>query len=155
MKILLAYYSRTGTTKRIAEEIKESIDCDIEELISVRNRSGMIGFLFSGKEGSQGVPADIKPIANNPADYDLVIIGTPIWSGNLSSPARRYLLDNAGKFKKISLFCTMGGNEYEKTFNEMEKICGLKSIANLAINGKEIAKSEYRSKLGEYISKIA
>ena len=43
MKILIAYYSRTGVTRKIAEKLKEKLGCDIEEIESVKDRSGMGG----------------------------------------------------------------------------------------------------------------
>jgi len=33
MKILVVFYSRSGNTGRVAEEIRDKLDCDIEELL--------------------------------------------------------------------------------------------------------------------------
>jgi flavodoxin len=152
MNILLVYYSRSGATKKLAEEIRQKLNCDIEEIISQKDRSGIMGLFLSGREASQKIPADIKPVSKNIRDYDLVIVGTPIWAG-ISSPIRRYLLDNAGNFKKIALFCTMGGSDPAKTFAEAEDICQSKAIATLAVTGKEIARNSYTG-LNEFIEKI-
>lgn len=155
MKILLTYYSRSGTTKKIAEEIQGILNCDMEEIISKKKRGGIMGFMISGKEGSQGTPAAIKPLAKSSEDYDLVIVGTPVWAGNVSSPVRQYLMDNVGKIRKVAFFCTMGGEDSTKVFSEMEKVCQIKPIATVGISVKEIAKKSYLEKEKDFIEKIS
>lgn len=41
MKILIVFYSRTGTTRKVAHELQKSLKADIEELFD-KNRSGPI-----------------------------------------------------------------------------------------------------------------
>ncbi|MFH1248895.1 MAG: NAD(P)H-dependent oxidoreductase [archaeon] len=86
MKTLVVYYSRTGTTKKVASEIASILKCGIEEIIDLKNRSGPIGWINAGRDGMKKILSDISRIKKNPADYDLVIIGTPIWGGNVSPP---------------------------------------------------------------------
>lgn len=50
MKILITYYSRTGNTKNIAEKIKKTLNCDIEEIKEKVNRLGIWGYIQSGRE---------------------------------------------------------------------------------------------------------
>ena len=52
MKILVVYYSRTQTTKKIGQKISELLNCDIEGINEPTNRKGVLGFLKSGKEAS-------------------------------------------------------------------------------------------------------
>ncbi|MDY6965570.1 MAG: hypothetical protein SVM80_06305 [Halobacteriota archaeon] len=40
MKSHLVYYSRTGTTKKVADAISDIINCDIEEIVDTKDRSG-------------------------------------------------------------------------------------------------------------------
>ncbi|MGZ7109578.1 MAG: flavodoxin family protein, partial [Methanobacterium sp.] len=54
MKILVVFYSRTDNTRKVAEEIKNSLDCDIEEIIDTQNRSGPLGYMRSGRDASRG-----------------------------------------------------------------------------------------------------
>ena len=151
-KILIVYYSRTGTTKKIAEDIKNRINCDIEEINSIQNRFGARGYLLCGKEATLKKPAEIKPTVKNPADYDLVIIGTPVWLWNISSPIRAYLKQNINRFRKIACFCTMGGSGAKRAFKEIEKICKIKSIANFTVLTKDASNCE--KSLEEFIKKI-
>jgi flavodoxin len=153
-KILLVYYSRSGTTRKIAEAIKEKINCDLEEIISVKNRAGVFGFLISGKEGSKKESAEIKPTLNDPAGYDLVIVGTPIWSWNLSSVIRTYLQQNSVKFKKLAAYCTMGSSGAENAFVEMERICQLKLVDKISFSTKEMNNGDYKKKIDKFIETV-
>ena len=48
MKILVVFYSRTGNTKKIGEEISKNLKSDIDEIIDQKSRNGAIGFLTGG-----------------------------------------------------------------------------------------------------------
>ena len=155
-KSLIVYYSRSGNTKKVAEALGKRLNCDpaergqghaqradLEEIKTEKNYAGAMGWILAGKEGSQKTPAKIGAIEKNPADYDLVIFGTPIWGWNISSPLRAYLEQNKDKFKKVAAFCTMGGS-YGKCFEEIEKICGKHLEAKASFIDKDIAKGNIK-----------
>jgi flavodoxin len=43
MKSLVVYYSRSGNTRFVAEQISEEIGADIEEIIDIKKRKGLLG----------------------------------------------------------------------------------------------------------------
>ncbi len=152
-KILIAYYSRTGTTKKVAEAIQKALDCDIEEISSIKNRRGIRGYLISGKEGMMRTTAEIERIQKNPANYDAVIIGTPVWSWNLSSPVRAYLRKNSSRFRAVAFFCTMGSNA-GKTFSEMQKEVKKIPLATMELQTKDVIQNEFLEKTSAFVHKI-
>lgn len=154
MKSLVVYYSRTGTTEAVAALIAEKLGAAGEGIISVKNRKGMLGFAISGKEAAQKIAAEIKETKINPEDHDLVIIGTPIWAWNISSPVRAYLEKYKDKFKKVAFFCTMGGSGDKKAFQEMENILNIKPIATLSLTTKEVVRNEYVEKTEAFINEL-
>ena len=79
--------------------------------------------------------AKLEPIKKDPASYDMVIIGTPNWDANMSSPVRTYLTENKAKFRNVAFFLTQGPRGgAEKAFAEMEAVAGKKPKATLAIS---------------------
>ena len=81
--ILCVYYSRTGTTEKLMQEIAQELKCEIFKLDDGIDRSGLRGWLRSGLQAmARRLPA-VKPLETNlPLSiYDLVIIGTPVWAG--------------------------------------------------------------------------
>ena len=80
MKTLLVYYSRTQITEKIAKTIQKDLDCDIEEITVEDKYDGTIGYIKGGFDASANRVCEINKVTKNPKDYDLVIIGTPVWA---------------------------------------------------------------------------
>jgi flavodoxin len=106
MNILTVYYSRSGNTKKVAETISNTIGGDLEEITESRSRAGPLGFLLSGREAQGEITSTINSLKYDPSNYDLLIIGTPIWAGKISSPVRTYLKKVVGKTNKVAYFAT-------------------------------------------------
>ncbi|MBU1035290.1 hypothetical protein KJ974_01180, partial [bacterium] len=96
----------------------------------------------------------IKEIKNNPSLYDLVIIGTPIWSSNISTPIRTYLFLYKEKFKKIAFFCTRLGTDAEKVFADMKNLSQKTPLALLELTSREVARDQYMQKIKEFIKNL-
>jgi flavodoxin len=79
MKILVVYYSKTGTTRKLAERIAAQLNADVESIVDTKKRSGLIGWLVGGRDGMRKISTTIDPVSKNAADYDLVLIGGPLW----------------------------------------------------------------------------
>ena len=149
-KILLAYYSRTGTTRILAEYIASLCPCDVEEIKDHRDRRGILGVLRSSWQGWLRRPAPIQNVNHCALDYDLVIIGTPVWVGNPAAPVRRYLTDNRTRFNRVAFFCTLGGSGGDKALEEMGDIAGRTPVATLAVTQRQIESNRYRDNTRDF-----
>ncbi|MGZ7050167.1 MAG: flavodoxin family protein [Methanobacterium sp.] len=154
MKILVVFYSRTDNTRKVAEEIKNSLDCDIEEIIDTQNRSGPLGYMRSGRDASRGKLTILKDIINDPSQYDLLIIGTPLWAWHVSTPVRTYIHNNQANFNNVAFFCTAGGKGFDGAFNDMEELSGKSPLATLGVREKEIKDESYKSKVAEFTKNL-
>ena len=110
MKALVTFYSRDGHTKRAAEIIAKALNADIDEIKDKKPRKGIIGFLRAGYDATRGKTTEIN-FSKNPADYDIVIIGSPVWNGRVTPAVRTYLLKNRDGIKKAAFFATCAGRE--------------------------------------------
>src|SRR5659263_252116 len=151
MNPLVVFYSRTGATKRVGETLAEMLDCDSEELLDTKKRSGPPGFLLAGKDAMAKKLTKLKDIKRDPALYDLVILGTPIWAGTLSSAARTYVANNKSKLKRVAFFCTHGGGESQQLFAEMEALCERRPVSILALQEKEVKTGTYQGKIRQFV----
>ena len=152
-KILVAYYSRTENSKKVAVLLQKELDCDIEEIIAENSYAGIKGYIQAGKEGTKKIAAKIKPAVKNAQDYDLVIVGGPVWGWIISSPVRAYLEQNKDKIKSIAGYCTMGGSE-GKTFEEMELVCGKNLAAKIAVKDRDISSDKTAGEIKSYCATI-
>ena len=153
MKTLIVYYSRSGITRKVAEELKHNLDCDIEELIDKKDRSGSLGYMRSVINALRKSPANLEEIKNDPASYDLVIIGTPVWTMKMSTPIRTYIQQNHPKFNNVAFFATAAGSGFDSTFSEMRELIGT-SLAEIGLRAKEVKDGTYKSMVAEYGEKI-
>jgi flavodoxin len=154
MKTLVAYYSRTGRTKKIAEAISNNLSCDIEEIIDTAKRSGPFGLFLSRYQAAKKKLTVLQEIRNDPALYDLVIIGTPVWTNTISTPIRTYIHQNKSRFKNVAFFCTFGGIGFEDVFSEMEELCGKKPVNVLPVEAIEVLKDNYMDKVKKFVDNI-
>lgn len=154
MKILTVFYSRTGTTKSVAELISNGLKSDKEEIIDMADRSGVMGWLKGGRDAKQKKLTKIKPIQKDPSKYDLIVIGTPIWAWDLVPAVRTYLTDNKSKIKKIAVFCTEGSSGHETAFKTVEEITGKKPIKTLFLTTKEVKSNNHKTKIDDFIKNL-
>jgi len=154
MKALVVYYSRTGFTGKVADEISLRLGCESEEVLDLKDRSGAMGYLYAGRDAMKGALTELKPTVKNPLDYDIVIVGTPVWAWTLSAPIRTYLSANRGKFKGMAFFCTMGGSGADGTFKAMEDVCGLKPKATMVLKTAEVSVGGFRGKVDEFVKSL-
>ena len=154
MRILVIFYSRSGNTRRVAEEINNSLDCDIEELIDTQNRSGALGYMRSIIHTMRKTPAILAEIKSDPSKYDLLIIGTPLWGGHVSTPVGTYIQQNQANFNNVAFFCTAGGENFNGAFNDMQELCGASPAETLGLRAKEVKDGSYKLKVAEFAEKI-
>ena len=155
MNSLLVFYSRKGTTKKIAELIFNSLNCEYEEIIDIKKRTGfIIGFLKCGYAATREKLTTIKEVQKNPEIYDLIILGTPIWNKRMTPAIRTYISDYKNKFKNIAFFCTEGKTGGPKTFESMAKLCEKEPLSTLEITQREIKNDKHIDKINSFIQDI-
>ncbi|HEX8954694.1 MAG TPA: flavodoxin [Burkholderiaceae bacterium] len=154
-RILLVYYSRTGITRLLARDIARRGGWDIEEIREVRSRDGVAGYARSLIDVLSKRHPAIEAPDKNPASYDLVIVGTPVWASDICSPLRSYLAENRGKFKRIAAFCTMGGSGGEKALRQLALQCDREPVAKLVLTRDEVEGGMFGTKAQSFVGQIA
>ncbi len=155
MKTLIICYSRTGMTKKVADALAKELTADIEDIISETKWAGVIGWLKAGKFAMQKKLCKIKELQHNLDDYDLIIIGTPVWAGAISPPVRTFISNNKNKCKDVAFFCTQGSSGAEQVLKQMQDLSDKKPKATMYINSSTVNSSDKLfSKVKEFISII-
>lgn len=155
--ILIAYYSLTGRTERVAEEIVSKLKSDVEKIIDKKKRKGLFGFLFAGRDAFRERLTEIEKPSKDPSKYDLVILGTPVWAGNITPALRTYLNLFKGSFKKLAFFTTSGGRDYGKLSEKVANITGIKPMSYAGFSKKELHQKNrkiFDEKLVEFLKEL-
>jgi len=151
---LVVYYSHTGATKILAEKIAEILSCDIEEIVELKERKGLLGFLKSGFEAAKEKLTEIKPLKTNIEKYEHIIICSPVWAMNLPPATRTFVKNFSKEFKSVSFFCTLNGFGDKRVFLKLETLCNKKPKISASFKKTEIENAKYIEKLKDIILKI-
>lgn len=100
-KTLIAYYSYTNSTERVVNELRKQIDADVIEIEPVDKNadynannyalgSEQIDAINANPDDASSYPA-IDPVEVNMAEYDMVIIATPLWHAQMAAPFQTFL----------------------------------------------------------------
>ncbi|MCX5746182.1 MAG: NAD(P)H-dependent oxidoreductase [Proteobacteria bacterium] len=141
-RVLVVYFSRTGHTHQVAAAIANEVGADLEPILDRTRRMGVFGYLRSGFEAAFQRHVDIGAAEHDPATYDLVIVGTPIWNLAVSSPVLSYLQRHRDAFRAVAFFCTCGGMGAERVFAQMARAAGAKPAATLAVREADLGRAE-------------
>jgi flavodoxin len=153
-KILTVYYSDSGHTKKIADEITAALSTALERLSAPGLKPGFLGFVQRGWTAGFGRPVTLDAVRYRPADFDLVIVGSPLWAGHVSGPVRTYLLSNRDAFRQVAFFVSAGGVNTEGVFAEMEKLSGRAPLARLSVSDRHRSSGEDIARIQDFVNEI-
>ena len=113
-KILVAYFSGSGNTERVAQDIADELGADIFEITPVTPyTSADLDWTTSGsrvnREHDNEALRDIALTQTTPAnwdEYDTVFIGYPIWWGIAAWPVNNFAKGNDFTGKTVIPFAT-------------------------------------------------
>lgn len=127
---------------------------EVEEIIDRTHRQGILGYLRSGNEAWFGRRAPIERPSMDPAAFDLVLIGTPVWRVSLASPVRTYLHDYAPRIRQAGFFCTMGGFGSARVFRQMQQLCGRAPLATFARTERQLGGADLAAAVEQFASRL-
>jgi flavodoxin len=139
-KILVVYYSRGGNSKGVATEIARALgNADLEEIRDTVERHGLVGYWRSCRDAFRERTTRLASGGRDSREYDLVVVGGPVWAGALSSPVRTWLLAHESEIHNVAFFLTHGGSGRYRVFAQMTDVSGLHPVATLALRAGELS----------------
>lgn len=122
-KKLVVYYSLTETTAKLAKRIADETGADLFRL------DCKVPYSKNMNECGRESKADIKngvhrELASVPdlSGYDVVFVGTPVWSDDMANPVETFLLQADLRGKTVVPFCTYWSSGRDST---LKRICDL------------------------------
>lgn len=153
-RILLTYYSMTGHTRGLAEELRSALQADLEEIREPRPRRGLSGVLRALFEAVLRREPPIGMPSHDPAAYDLLALGGPVWAGRMASPLRSYAHRLAGRCPRVAFFCTEGGRGAQQAFDDLGELCGKAPEATLVVDAQHLPADLHRDTLHRFVAKL-
>jgi flavodoxin len=154
-KILVAYFSHSGNTREIANQIHKSVGGDIFEIQTVKPYPDDYDAVVqqAKQELKSGHKPDIKTKIENIKPYDLLFIGYPNWCSTIPAPVMAFLSQYDFSGKTIAPFCTHEGSGLGRSVTDISKLCPKSSLLDgVAIRGSDVKTAQ--KKLSEWLQKI-
>lgn len=130
-KALVLYYSQTGTTQQVAEQIQKQLGADIESFDVVEAYTGDFNATIQrcNEDRAKGIAPTLVPIKSDLSKYDVIFLGYPIWFGTYAPPVQALInsVDLSGK--KIVPFCTFGSGGLVESINSLKSALPKSEIA--------------------------
>lgn len=111
-RVLVLYYSwSNGNTERVAQELADACDADVERIETVdpypKDYDGTVN--QAKREVEAGFEPELEPLAHDSADYDVIAVGTPTWWYTMAPAVRTLLHARDWRGKVVVPFSTCAG----------------------------------------------
>lgn len=105
-KTVVIFYSLEGSTAFVAKMIADVLGADVLELRLKKSLpTGFLKFVIGGMQTVFKHTPELLPFDKQPATYDRIFLGTPIWASNYTPAIRTFLKTTKFTGKKVALFC--------------------------------------------------
>ena len=143
MKTLIACYSYSGHTLKVAKKLQKEIDADLTEIKTEKDR----WYLFKIIDSIREKKATIKPCQTDLMNYDKLILCCPVWAGKTPSAVNQYMFELKNiKDKEFGVFVTSGGNRSQKATIQMREyldLQGMKFLGQMRLITKDVENEKY------------
>lgn len=123
MKKAVVFYTLSGNTQAAAKEIAEGIGADLIELKLVKpfptEKSKQLA--LGGMQAMFGMKPAIQELSKNIKEYDVLILGTPIWAGTTAAPVHSFLNKYQVLDKIVAVFTFSGGGDNKRCIAKLSK----------------------------------
>lgn len=154
-KILVAFYSHTGNTRAVAEDIRKVTGADIFEIVPVKAYSTEHSAVVdqARKEIEAGVQPELKNALTNFKEYDVIFIGSPCWWATIAPPVATFLASYDFSGITVVPFMTHEGSYMGRSVADIRKLCPKATVEEgLPVRGSKAASSE--KDIREWIEKL-
>lgn len=144
-KILIAYFSWSGNTRSLAQQIQQKTGGDLFEIKTATpystNYNTVIDQAQDEKRRNYRPPLAAR--VENMADYDVVFLGYPNWWADMPMAVYTFIESNNFSGKKVIPFCTHGGSGFSGTERTLRnKLSGASLLEGLAVGSGNVRSSQ-------------
>jgi len=154
-KILVAYFSYSGNTKMVADQIHKSVGGDIFEIKTLDPYPTDYNTVVdqAKKEQKENYRPKLATKIENMDSYDVIFVGYPNWWGTMPMAVFTFFEEYKLLGKTIIPFCTHDGSAFGKSVEDIKKIAPQSKILDgLEIRGKSV-KNENKE-VPEWLGKL-
>lgn len=127
-KILVVYFSATGTTEPLAEYAAEILNADIYEIVPEDPYTEAdLAYYTNGRADQEQNNPDVRPAIScsveNMEEYNTIVLGYPIWHGQAPRIISTFLESYDFSGKTILPFCTSHSSGIGSSADNLHDLC--------------------------------
>ena len=155
-RTLVAYFSATNTTKRLAEFLSDGLQSDLYEIApAVPYTSADLDYGNTSSRSSMemndpNARPEISGSVENMAQYDIVFIGYPIWWGEAPRIISTFLESYDFSGKKVIPFCTSGSSGIGSSASNLHRLADRAEW----LSGRRFGSSVSRNDMIEWVNSL-
>ena len=153
--ILVAYFSRSGNTRLLANQIHEKVGGGIFEIQPEKPYPADYdaAVKLAKEEKESGFRPRLKAKIIDIGSYGFVFLGYPIWWGTFPMPVATFLSDYDFSGKTIVPFCTNGGSGLGHSVGDIKRLCQKSTVLEGLAIGDSDAKNA-RNRVSKWLQKL-
>lgn len=136
MKTAVVFYSFSGNTSKLAQDVAAARNADLFEVKEAKKR-GLLGAFFKGcPDAMKQRPSLLAGAPLDLSGYDRIVIAAPIWAG-FPAPAFNSIVQMLPKNKDIELIFISGGGASDKCAEKVKAL--IEQTGSRVVSYKDIA----------------
>ncbi|MGI6108694.1 MAG: flavodoxin [Eubacteriaceae bacterium] len=142
-KILVAYYSHSSNTRKLARMIREKTGADITEISPAQPYPSDYQSLClrSRNEAESGCRPTLAEMPRDLNRYDCIFLGSPNWWGTAAPPVLSFL-EQSHYSGKLIPFCTHSGSGFDNMIHDYRKLTNAEITPGFAAFGGTVAEKD-------------
>ena len=143
-KILVSFFSASGTTKKVAEKIANAVGGDLFEIeptekytkedLNWMNKNSRSSIEMADKDFRPGVVNKVSNIQ----EYDTVVLGFPVWWYIAPTIINTFIEENNLEGKNVYVYVTSGGSSSDGSFKDLKNAYpNINFISSKRLKGNE------------------
>lgn len=155
-KTLVAYFSATGSTERLAKTTAKALNADIFEIVPAQKYTSA-DLDWTDKKSRSTVECNdpkSRPAIAEKTDlsgYDTVVVEFPVWWYNAPKIIYTFMESYDFSGKKIVLLCTSGGSGLGRTTYDLKKVT---SAGAQFVGGKRFSSGAGADEIKKYVDSL-
>ena len=143
MKTLIACYSYSGHTLKVAEKLQKEINADLTRIETEKDK----WYRFKALDAIREKNVAIKPCKTDLMESDGLVLCCPVWAGKTPGAINQYLSEIKNiKGKEFGVFVTSKGDRSQKATTKMREYLdsqGMNFLGQMRILAKDVEKENY------------
>ena len=153
MNILVAYYSYSGNTEGMAEEIANQVDGDLFKIERASEYSDL--YTEAEEEINNGDRPELADTVDNMEDYDVIFIGYPIWWDMPPAMINSFLESYDLTDKIVIPFCTSSSDGIENSVTSIKASSKNAAVLDgLRLSGSSASSDSGKKEISDWLNSL-